>query len=182
MKLRSVRAASVAVLAACFAPAPAAAQHCWSASVAVALRDERGARIEPARLDSVRFTPRGAPFDMGRLGAYFVTYDTALARLPVLLWTGGGACRVRLDEVVIHFRGREMRLYPDILVDAAANPGPNDFLLDPVRFRPGCWAREPGPFPAGRAHKRVVFAPRWRRSPCAPRTQAPPGSHGKEHS
>ena len=92
----------------------AAAQHCWPSSVALLVRDERGALIHPDELDGYTYTPekpdssdQGHDLEHrtdGRWG------PRAPAGTYALRWWGQGDCRVHLDEVVLRRGGREMRL------------------------------------------------------------------------
>jgi hypothetical protein len=158
------------VLLACAALArPAAAQHCWPSSVALLVRDERGALIHPNELTSYTFTPQ-PPDSSGQAHAIRNrTDDRWGSRVPrgtyALNWFGQGRCRVYLDEVVLRRGDAVMRLRLNLRLDTEADPGPTEYVIDTPAFQPGTFELRL-PLPAGRIGGAAwVTAGRWRRLP-----------------
>lgn len=148
---------------------PAAAQHCWPSSVALLVRNERGALIHPEALDGYTYTPeRPDSLDQrhrverradGRWRPHVPPETHALYS-----W-GWGDCRVYLDEVVLTRGGQAMRLRMNLRLDTNADPGPTEYLIDTPAFQPGTWELLM-PLPDGSLGGPAwVAADRWRRLP-----------------
>jgi hypothetical protein len=158
------------ILLACAALSrPAAAQHCWPSSVALLVRDERGALIHPNELDGYTYTPEKPDSSDQRHDLEHRTDSRWGPRVPrgtyALHWWGRGDCRVHLDEVVLRRGGSTMRLRLNLRLDTDADPGPTEYVIDTPAFQPGAF--ELGlPLPAGRIGGAAwVTADRWRRLP-----------------
>jgi len=162
---------TVAVLAGIVASSGAArAQHCWPAMVGLVVRDSAGAMLEPGKLDGITYAPlasdsadfsvenwRVSPAESGGL-------STDGRGLSTLLWSGKGKCRVDIDEVVLQYGGREMRLRTSVRVNTLRSRGPGVYLIDLPRFQAGTFEL-PWDAPAGGddAEPAVIPASAWRR-------------------
>ncbi|HEX2207751.1 MAG TPA: hypothetical protein VHG93_08710 [Longimicrobium sp.] len=160
----------IPVLLVCAALAePAAAQHCWPSSVALLVRDERGALIHPDELTGYTYTPIAPDSSDQRHDLEHRTDGRWDPRVPpgthALHWWGRGRCRVYLDEVVLRRGDAVMRLRLNLRLDTNARPGPTEYLIDTPAFQPGTF--ELGlPLPPGELHRAAwVTAGRWRRLP-----------------
>jgi hypothetical protein len=160
----------LSILLACVAlAAPAAAQHCWPASVSLLVRDEAGALINPNALDGYTFTPERPDSSDQQHGLGRRTDDRWMPLAPrgtySLHWWGRGDCRVHLDEVVLRRGGGEMRLRLNLRLDTDRDPGPTEYVIDTPPFQPGTWELAL-PLPQGRQRGAAqVTADRWRRLP-----------------
>lgn len=160
----------IPVLLACLALArPAAAQHCWPSTVAVAVRDEAGTFVHPGELESYAYTPERPDSSDQEFAVRRLDGSRWEPLVPpgthMLVWWGRGDCRVYLDEVVLTRGGGVMRLRLNLRLDTDATPGPTEYLVDTPRFAPGTWELAL-PLPSGHPGKAtVVTADRWRRLP-----------------
>lgn len=147
-------------------------QHCWPAMVGLVVRDSAGAVLEPGRLDSIAYAPlasREADFSVGSwqiAPAESGGLAASGSGLPTLMWAGRGRCRVDIDEVVLRYGGREMRLRTAVRVNTLVNRGPGVYLVDLPPFQAGTfelrWDDPPG---GDDAEPAVIPASSWRRVP-----------------
>jgi hypothetical protein len=163
MMRRILPAAAALVLAA----SPAAAQHCWPASIAVVLRDERGAVLDPRPLmDGASYSPRGTQaVDFAVRVALIHPLDANAfdqpGGIPAITWSGRGACRVDIREVVLRRGPAVMRLWMDLHVDTERRPGPSDYILKAPQFAAGTWRLDVCGVPAGGRNHYAPIPPRW---------------------
>ena len=185
-----MRRTSLLVAALALAASPAAAQHCWPTEIALLVRDEHGAVIDPQRLmDSMRYSPpRGETEGFADFAVARALVDSLGTNrwnqpggTPAISWHGRGDCRVDMREVVLRRGGRAMRLWMDLHLDSDAHPVPSDYLLEAPPFAEGTWRLDVCALPEGNP-KRYVFIPaRWVRvadSGDAPMPWQPPQGCG----
>jgi hypothetical protein len=162
---------------------PAAAQHCWPTTIALLVRDARGAVVDPQRLDSVAYAPTPDPdtadFRVRPERINVADSHSFNGKTPVLAWRGHGHCRVLVREVVLRRGGQVMRLWMDLHVRTLGNPGPSQFLLETPPFGTGTWRLDVCTMPEGDQPAFTPIPGRWTRvsasgSPGTP-PQAPQG-------
>jgi len=148
--------------------ARAAAQHCWPSIIALELRDERGAVIDPLPLmrDSVQWSPvRGETADFMTRRALIHPQDTNAFEqpggTPVIAWYGQGDCRVDMREVVVRARGHVMRLWMDLHIDTERHPGRSSYLLKAPPLADGTWRLDVCRLPQGEGHVYAPIPTRW---------------------
>jgi len=167
---RPVALLLAALACVCASAGAARAQHCWPAMVGLVVRDPAGAVVEPGRLDSIAYAPlpsREADFQV-RPWQVAPAESGGLAKggdgLATLMWAGRGECRVDIDEVVLRYGGREMRLRTAVRVNTLKSRGPGAYLIDLPPFQPGTfelgWDDPPG---GSDSEPAVIPASRWRR-------------------
>jgi hypothetical protein len=145
----------------------AAAQHCWPTSIALVVRDERGAVIDPSPLmDSVSFSPgrrEGADFAVRvvRIHPASTNDFDRPGGIPAITWYGQGACRVDMREVVLRRGGAAMRLWMDLHLDSERRPGSSDFILKAPPFAAGTWRLDVCALPEPKVNTYASIPPRW---------------------
>jgi hypothetical protein len=145
----------------------AAAQHCWPTSIALMVRDEHGAVIDPRPLmDSLRYSPaRGETADFQvRVVRIHPTSTNDFDRpggIPMITWYGQGDCRVDIREVVLRRGGAEMRLWMDLHLDSERHPGAGDFILKAPPFAAGTWRLDVCALPEPKVNTYASIPPRW---------------------
>ncbi|HSU13164.1 hypothetical protein [Longimicrobium sp.] len=177
--------AAVATLAA----SPLAAQHCWPTSIALVVRDPRGAVLDPRPLmDSLSYAPaRGQGADFQVRAARIHPDDTnefdQPGGIPVIVWYGQGDCRVDVREVVLRRGGAVMRLWMDLHLDSERRPGPSDYLLKAPQFAAGTWRLDVCMLPEPKTNTYGAIPARWTRvsasGDAALPWQAPQGCGGR---
>jgi hypothetical protein len=149
------------------AASPAAAQHCWPTSIALLVRDERGAALDPRPLmDSLRYSPaRGETADfvvrVVRIHPASTNDFDRPGGIPMITWYGQGDCRVDVREVVLRRGGRVMRLWMDLHLDAGRHPGAGDFILETPPFAAGTWRLDVCSLPTPATGRYASIPPRW---------------------
>lgn len=148
----------------------ARAQHCWPAMVGLVVRDSAGAMLEPGKLDSIAYAPLESDSADFRVGSWRVSpaesggLSTGGRGLSTLMWSGKGKCRVDIDEVVLRYGGREMRLRMAVRVNTLRHRGPGVYLIDLPPFQAGTfdltWENPAG---GDDAEPAVIPASAWRR-------------------
>jgi hypothetical protein len=84
--------------------------------------------------------------------------------LPTLMWSGRGRCRVDIDEVVLRYGGREMRLRTAVRVNTLRHGGPGVYLIDLPPFQTGTFELAwDSPAGGDDAEPVVIPASAWRR-------------------
>jgi hypothetical protein len=148
---------------------PAAAQHCWPSTIALLVRDARGAVLDPQRLDSIAYAPMPDPdtadFRVRPERINVADSNDFEGKTPVLAWRGRGDCRVDVREVVLR-RGRQvMRLWMDLHVRTLGpgRRGPSQFLLETPPFGTGTWRLDVCTMPAGDQPAFTPIPGRWTR-------------------
>ncbi len=171
MRISRSMVLSLAVVAGVVASSGAArAQHCWPAMVGLVVRDSAGAVMEPGKLDSIAYAPLRSDSADFSVGNWQVApgesggLSTGGRGLSTLMWSGRGRCRVDIDEVVLRYGGREMRLRTAVRVNTLQHRGPGVYLIDLPPFQAGAfemaWDAPPG---GNDAEPAVIPASAWRR-------------------
>jgi len=151
-------------LAATLVASNAAAQHCWPSTIALLVRDARGAVLDLERLDSVALSPEPgdeADFSAGTRRIDVTGRNAFEGSTPALVWQGRGDCRVDVREVVLR-RGQEvMRLWMDLHIATKDRPGPSSYLLMAPTFAVGTWRLDVCGLGFGELDRRAEIPPTW---------------------
>jgi len=151
-------------LAATLVASNAAAQHCWPSTIALLVRDARGAVLNPERLESIAQSPGAGDDADFAVGTQRIDIDDAGSfdgTTPAYVWRGRGDCRVDVREVVLR-RGREvMRLWMDLHVNTKERPGDSSFLVEAPPFATGTWRLDVCALPDGSTGAFTRVPPAW---------------------
>lgn len=148
MRRRSLLLTLAAVAA---AASPAAAQHCWPASLALVVQDADGRVVAPSAVDSVVSWP--TPPATGHAAMYVRRASRSLHggvagrdSANVHYWPGRGGCVVAMDSVRIVHAGHRMTLVPSLFVDTERTPGSAMFVIQTPPMASGRWRLKPDVF------------------------------------
>ena len=163
MRARILAIAAIG-LALALVAAPAAAQHCWPASISLLVRDPHGGVFDPERLDSLDFSPK--PGEESRFAVHPERIEAGDASVvqgptPVLTWSAQGRCRVDMREVVLREGAAVMRLWMDFHIDTLRRPGASRYLLETPPLATGTWRLDVCALPPGRPGGRAVIPAQW---------------------
>lgn len=157
---------------------PAAAQHCWPSTIALLVRDARGAVLDPQRLDSIAYAPTPDPdtadFRVGPERINVADSQDSEGKTPVLAWRGRGDCRIDMREVVLRRGVQVMRLWMDLHVHTLRKSGASQFLLETPPFGSGTWRLDVCAMPEGPQPAFTPIPERWTRVSASGAPGTPP--------